>query len=42
MEKNTLRTLQDCEDLLEGALWFATGGGGSFDEGMGIGYGKSN
>ena len=34
MGKNTLRTPQDCEDLLEGALWMGTGGGGSFDEGM--------
>jgi len=34
MEHVALRTLQDCEDLLEGALWMGTGGGGSFDEGM--------
>jgi len=34
MEKKSLRTLQDCEDMLEGALWLGTGGGGSFDEGM--------
>lgn len=34
MEKTFLRSLQDCEDLLEGALWFGTGGGGSFEEGM--------
>ena len=29
-----LRTLQDCEDLLEGALWMGTGGGGSYQEGI--------
>ena len=34
MEKTFLRSLQDCEDLLEGALWLGTGGGGSFEEGM--------
>lgn len=34
MGSTVLRTLQDCEDLLEGALWLGTGGGGSFDEGM--------
>ncbi len=34
MQKTTLKTLQDCEDLLEGALWMGTGGGGSFDEGL--------
>ena len=34
MASTVLRTLQDCEDLLEGALWLGTGGGGSFDEGM--------
>jgi DUF917 family protein len=34
LEKTTLQTLQDCEDLLEGALWMGTGGGGSYDDGM--------
>ncbi len=34
MTKTTLRTIQDCEDLLEGALWMGTGGGGSFQEGL--------
>lgn len=34
MKRKALRTLQDCEDLLEGSLWLATGGGGSLDEGM--------
>ncbi|MBT3315116.1 MAG: DUF917 domain-containing protein [Anaerolineae bacterium] len=34
MRRTTLKTLQDCEDLLEGALWMGTGGGGSFEEGM--------
>ena len=29
-----LKTIQDCEDLLEGSLWLATGGGGSFEEGL--------
>lgn len=29
-----LDTIQDCEDLLEGSLWLATGGGGSFQEGL--------
>jgi DUF917 family protein len=29
-----LTTIQDYEDLLEGSLWLATGGGGSFQEGM--------
>jgi len=29
-----LHTLQDCEDLLEGALWMGTGGGGSYQEGI--------
>jgi len=28
-----LQTVHDCEDLLEGALWMGTGGGGSFQEG---------
>ena len=28
-----LETIQDCEDLLEGALWMGTGGGGSYQEG---------
>jgi len=34
MERSVLRTIHDCEDLLEGALWMGTGGGGSFDDGM--------
>jgi uncharacterized protein len=34
MRRTTLRTYQDCEDLLEGALWMGTGGGGSLEEGM--------
>ncbi|MCJ7625948.1 MAG: DUF917 domain-containing protein [Anaerolineaceae bacterium] len=34
MESTVLRTLQDCEDLLEGALWMGTGGGGSYEDGM--------
>lgn len=34
MQRTTLRTLQDCEDLLEGALWMGTGGGGSYTEGI--------
>jgi DUF917 family protein len=29
-----LNTIQDCEDLLEGSLWLATGGGGSYEEGL--------
>lgn len=34
MEGIELNTIQDCEDLLEGSTWLATGGGGSLDEGM--------
>jgi DUF917 family protein len=34
MENTVLQTHEDCEDLLEGALWMGTGGGGSFQEGM--------
>jgi len=34
MDRSSLRTIQDCEDLLEGALWMGTGGGGSFDAGL--------
>jgi len=34
MGRTVLRTLQDCEDLLEGALWMGTGGGGSYQEGI--------
>jgi DUF917 family protein len=34
MEDMGLRTLHDCEDLLEGALWLGTGGGGSLAEGL--------
>lgn len=29
-----LHSVQECEDLLEGALWMGTGGGGSFQEGI--------
>lgn len=34
MESTVLRTLQDCENLLEGAVWLGTGGGGSYEEGI--------
>jgi DUF917 family protein len=34
MKTTRLTTLQDCEDFLEGSLWLATGGGGSYDGGM--------
>ncbi len=34
MASTVLRTIQDCEDFLEGALWLGTGGGGGYDEGM--------
>ena len=34
MERTVLQTLQDCQDLLQGALWMGTGGGGSFDGGI--------
>ncbi|HEY52257.1 MAG TPA: DUF917 domain-containing protein [Caldilineae bacterium] len=34
MQHTVLRTLQDCEDFLEGALWLGTGGGGGFEEGL--------
>ncbi len=34
MERMVLRTRQDCEDLLEGALWLGAGGGGSLAEGL--------
>ena len=33
MGETILRTLQDCEDILEGAIWMGTGGGGSYQEG---------
>jgi DUF917 family protein len=33
-QKTVLRTIEDCEDLLEGALWLGTGGGGSYQEGI--------
>jgi DUF917 family protein len=33
MKHVTLQTIQDCEDLLEGALWLGTGGGGSYEAG---------
>jgi hypothetical protein len=36
MENTVLRTHEDCEDLLEGALWMGTGGGGSFQEGINL------
>ncbi len=36
MESTVLRTLQDCEDLLEGSVWLGTGGGGSYEEGITI------
>jgi len=36
MERTTLRTLRDCEDLLEGALWMGTGGGGSLEDGIAL------
>ena len=36
MERTVLQTLQNCQDLLEGALWMGTGGGGSFDGGIKI------
>ena len=34
MKKTSLKTIQDCEDLLEGGLWMGTGGGGSYEDGM--------
>jgi DUF917 family protein len=34
MPRMELNTIQDCEDLLEGSLWLATGGGGSYQEGL--------
>lgn len=34
MGTTKLETMQDCEDLLEGALWMGTGGGGSYQEGI--------
>lgn len=34
MPSMKLNTIQDCEDLLEGSLWLATGGGGSYEEGL--------
>ena len=34
MPSMKLNTIQDCEDLMEGSLWLATGGGGSYEEGM--------
>jgi DUF917 family protein len=33
-QKTVLRTIEDCEDLLEGAVWLGTGGGGSYQEGI--------
>jgi DUF917 family protein len=36
MSKTALETLQDCQDLLEGALWMGTGGGGSWTEGLSL------
>ena len=34
MGTTKLETMRDCEDLLEGALWMGTGGGGSYQEGF--------
>lgn len=34
MARTVLRSVEDCEDLLEGALWLGTGGGGSYQEGF--------
>ena len=34
MTQTRLQTIQDCEDLLEGAMWMGAGGGGSFQSGM--------
>jgi len=34
MAITVLKTIEDCEDLLEGALWMGTGGGGSYQEGI--------
>ncbi len=36
MTRTTLETVQDCQDLLEGALWMGTGGGGSLSEGTSL------
>ena len=36
MTRTTLQTGQDCRDLLEGALWMGTGGGGSWSEGLSL------
>jgi DUF917 family protein len=33
MGTTVLKTMEACEDLLEGALWLGTGGGGSYQEG---------
>jgi DUF917 family protein len=33
MGTTVITTIKDCEDLLEGALWLGTGGGGSYQEG---------
>ncbi len=33
-QKTVLHTIEDCEDLLEGAVWLGTGGGGSYQEGI--------
>lgn len=33
-KKTVLRTIEECEDLLEGAVWLGTGGGGSYQEGI--------
>jgi DUF917 family protein len=34
MPRTELKTIEDCENLLEGALWLGTGGGGSYQEGL--------
>ena len=34
MTRVVLQTLHDCEDFCEGALWLATGGGGTLDAGV--------
>lgn len=36
MARTVLKTVQDCEDFLEGALWMGTGGGGSYQDGLRI------
>jgi DUF917 family protein len=36
MQRTALRTRTDCEDFCEGALWLATGGGGTRDAAMAL------